>query len=233
MKSGRLLAALAAALLCFSVPATPALAADDNLVVSDPEAHSELTREPGWVMLVFKTEASATLAAIVVQNSAGENVATGPLIVEGTNVTTQLISGLAKDTYTVIYRTEDADGQPRGGAFQFSYGPGTWTDVDDVWVGEEEQPPQIDDPGPAATPVATAEPTPTPTGTEPATPTQTATAAPTTQTSPSASPAPAPQNGGGVTPWLVALGVLLVIGSVVWALVSRRNAARRTPPDAG
>lgn len=236
----RMVAALAATLLLWA-PATTAQAADDYLVLSTPEAHEELDSAPGWVTLVFKTEASATYAAIVVHNSAGENVATGPLIPEGTNVTTQLIDNLPRDTYTVIYRTEDADGEPRGGAFQFAYGPGTWTEVDDSWVGSEEQPPEIDDPGPA--PSVTAEPeetvdpgettSPEPSTTEPTTesPTQAPVETPTATQPPGGNELPGEtQNPTG---WLVAIGAGLAAVAVGALVVARRRSTDQPRHAAG
>ena len=220
MRPGRVLAAAMAALVMVGTAVAPAWAADDYLVVSDPEPHAELDRAPGWVTLVFRNQSSATYAAIVVHNSAGENVATGGLVVEGTNVTTQLISGLPKGTYTVIYRTEDESGEPRGGAYQFSYGPGEWTDVTEVWVGEEEQPPEIESPGPPA------EPSPTPTTSEPTTsaPVESPTTSPTGASptpSPSESPIAPPADTTNPTGWIVGIGAGVVVVILGGLLIAR------------
>lgn len=230
MKPGRrLVAAIGTAVLLLGGPVLPASAADDFLVVSDPEPRSELSQEPGWVTLVFESEAGATYAAIVVHNSRGENVTTGPLVVEGTNVTSQLISGLPQDTYTVIYRTEDTEGQPRGGAFQFAYGPGRWVDVDDQWIGEEEQPPEIDNPGPAATPSPEVS-TSAPVEPSPSSPSGTPSAPSTTEPSPQATPSPAPVGrDSNLTPWLIGIVAVLVVGGGVW--IMRRRSAK--PPGGG
>lgn len=150
MRYRRIAGLLSAFALLFLAPATPASAVDDFLVTSDPAPHDELDQVPGWVTLVFETAADAELARIVVMNSAGQDVTTGTLIVEGTNVTTQLMGGLQKDTYTVVYRTSDPQNDPRGGAYQFSYGPGAWTEVDDTWIGASEEPSVIASPPPAA-----------------------------------------------------------------------------------
>ena len=233
MRVRRIVIAIASALaLAAGITPPPVWAADDYLVVADPGPRQELTQEPGWVTLVFKTEASATYAAIVVHNSAGENVATGALIVEGTNVTTQLLGDLPEGTYTVIYRTEDENGEPRGGAYQFSYGPGTWTDVDDEWIGEEEQPPEIDSPGPPASPIQTETPTPAPTPTPTPEPTdsQTATpASPTAEPSPSQGPAPI-SSEPNLAGWLVGAAAVLVAGAAAGVAVSRRRRGGPTPP---
>lgn len=218
MRTGRLLAALTAGLLLAGSTGTPAWAADDYLVVSDPGVHDELDRAPGWVTLVFRTESSATYAAIVVHNSAGENVATGGLVVEGTNVTTQLISGLPKGTYTVIYRTEDSSGEPRGGAFQFSYGPGAWTDVDDTWVGESEEPSVI------ATPPSPA-PEQTPPASEPPaeSPSEAASSPAQQSESPTAEPPVAPADGGNPPGWMVGAGAVVILGAVSGVIAYRRR----------
>ena len=208
----RMLAILAATVAVLVAASGPALAADDYLDFSDPAPRQQLDRVPGWVTLVFKTEASATLAKIVVQDAAGGSVASGPRIVEGTNVTTQLKSGLTKGTYTVYYRTSDADGQPRGGAFQFSYGKGNWTDINvRPWIGESAEPTVIAEKEPTETP------TTEPSGPETYTPAPTATA---TVTSPSPTPSAAPPAG----PWIGLGAVLLAVAGVGgWLLWRRRS----------
>ena len=223
-----------AALLLLGWFAPPAQAADDYLEFSDPERHAELDRRPGWVTLVFASDAGASYAAIVVQNQAGENVTIGGPIVEGTNVTTQLVDGLPRGTYTVIYRTEGEDGRPRGGAFQFAYGPGQWTEVNEVWIGEEEQPPEIDDPGPppsslepveSETPTVSVEPDPSVSET----PSETPTAAESPSPSPSETPAPVPPaQPGPPIGWIVGIGTGLVAIAVGAFVVARRRTGQ--PP---
>lgn len=219
VKAGRVAVFLAALGLLLGAPATPA-AADDFLVASDPEPHEELDSPPGWVTLVFQTQADADLAKIVVQNSAGQDVSTGSPIAEGTNVTTQLMAPLPRDTYTVTYRTSDDANGRRGGAFQFSYGPGTWTEVDDTWIGEEEEPSVIATPPPPA-PEPSETPEPEPTATE--------TAAPTTEpttTEPTESPtaAPAPTETANPAGWLIGIGAgLVAVAAGAVAVVTRRR----------
>ncbi|MGC4154332.1 MAG: copper resistance protein CopC [Propionicimonas sp.] len=227
-----MLAGLGAVLMLGAI-ASPAQAADDYLVLSTPERHAELDRRPGWVTLVFASDAGASYAAIVVQSAAGENVTVGPPIVEGDNVTIQLVDGLPRGTYTVFYRTEDADGGPRGGAFQFAYGPGTWTDVDEVWIGEEEQPPEIDEPGPPPSSLEpeetpTAEPEPIPSETVTASPTETPVASPTPSETPGAELPGEPESNP--TGWIVALGAgvaALIVGGIV--VVTRRRGSGEPP----
>ena len=218
----RILAGVVAGLaLVLGVTPTVAQAADDYLVTSNPAPRDEVDNPPGWVTLVFRTEASAKLAKIVVQNGAGLDVTTGDIIVEGTNVTVQLISNLPRDTFTVTYRTSDAKGEPRGGAFQFSYGPGTWTDVNDTWIGASAEPTVI-----ASPPSAAPEPEEPPTA-DPATPTQEpATTGPAT-TGPTTEPGP-PSGGGDPNAvwWFVGGGVLLAAAGGGYALARRRGTNR-------
>ena len=222
----RLIGALVAGLLLvLAVAPATARADDDYLIGSDPQPHQELIDTPGWVTLAFKSKASAKLAKIIVLDAKGANVTTGALIVEGTNVTTQLAFDLPKGTYSVYYRTSAADGQPRGGAFQFAYGKGEWTPLDkEVWVGQAEEPPIMSNPDPNAS--------------VPGVPTESASAAPSESSSaqPSGSPgstettaagpgAQPTDAGSAPTGWLIAAGAVAA-GLLAWAavlFVRRRN----------
>lgn len=209
---GVLIAALGAA--------TPAYGVDNYLVASDPARHQELKRMPGWVTLVFRSAANAKLAKILVLDSAGRNVSVGALIVEDTNVTTQLAFNVPKGTYTVLYRTSGADGRVRGGSYQFAYGKGTWgNEQKEVWIGEEEEPPILTTPDPSATE------TPTPTQTQSLPPSATD-----TPSAPAASPtavAPGGTSGSDSAGWVV--GGLVVLAAAVgvggWFWWRRRTGA--------
>jgi methionine-rich copper-binding protein CopC len=123
------------------VVATPADAADNELVVTVPGIREQVDRPPGFVTMAFSEPVDPTLAKMLVQDRAGSNVTTGGLVVEGTNLSSQLIDGLTPGTYTVTYRLARPDGEPQGGTFQFSYGPGTFTDAaDHRWSGAAEEP---------------------------------------------------------------------------------------------
>ena len=221
---------VSALLMVLGVAPATAHAEDDYLVGSDPQPHQELNETPGWVTLAFRTKANAKLAKILVLNSAGKNVTTGALIVEGTNVTTQLEFELPKDTYSVYYRTSSGSDEPRGGAFQFAYGKGNWTPLDkEVWVGEEEQPPILSNPdpnatepsSPAGTESASASPSEAPTE---ATAEPSGTAAPTDGASSTGQPSSGETGQSGPAWWLIGAGVVvagLLAGAVV--LFVRRN----------
>lgn len=217
--SVRRLAALLAIWLCLLLMGVPPAHADDDyLEFSDPAPHQELERVPGWVTLVFKTEATATLAKILVQDSAGRSVTTGPLIVEGSNVTTQLQSGLPKGTYAVYYRTADESGQPRGGAYQFSYGPGRWTTLDvDTWIGQTAEPTVIADPDPTASANPTVQ-------SSPASGPETYTPQPSPDQTGTPAATPAPQVIGGVSGWIWVIGIVAVVAGVaVWIVGATRR----------
>lgn len=210
----------------FAAPS--AARADDYLIGSDPQPRQEMKETPGWVTLAFRSKASAKLAKIVVLNAAGKNVTSGALIVEGTNVTSQLQFDLPRGTYSVYYRTSDSAGKPRGGAFQFAYGQGQWTALDkEVWVGEAEEPPIMSNPDPNSSipGIPTQTPTTEPTKAPTKKPTGTASASPSSEATESSTPAATPAtNGGSSTGWLVGAGIavtaLLAAAAVVFA---RRN----------
>lgn len=211
--------------------------ADDFLIGSDPQPKQELKETPGWVTLAFRSKSTAKLAKIVVLDAGGKNVTSGALIVEGTNVTTQLQFNLPRGTYSVYYRTSDSAGKPRGGAFQFAYGQGRWTALDkEVWVGEAEEPPIIKNPDPnssmpgRATESPTVEPTGTPTKKATAKPSGSATAIEST----SATATPSSEGGTSPTGWLIGAGVtvaaLLAAAAVLFV---RRNRGGGAPTGGG
>ena len=128
---------------CLSVlgGALPAYADAGGLVTSDPEPREELDGAPGSVTLVFDGTVDDEVAKVLVLDAKGVNVTAGPLIVEATNVTTELEDDLPKGTYTVHYRVNGKGGEPRGGALQFAYGGGSFTDLPDrSWSGSSAEP---------------------------------------------------------------------------------------------
>ena len=130
-------------LACLGVLAggLPAQAAAGGLVASDPESRQDVSGAPGWVTLAFDGKVDDKVAKVLVLDAKGVNVTSGPLIVEDTNVTTQLQDDLAKGTYTVHYRVDGKGGEPRGGAFQFAYGSGSYSDPSDKsWSGSANEP---------------------------------------------------------------------------------------------
>ena len=224
---------------------TPAHA--DALVASEPGVRQELDRAPGWVTLAFATEVDPSVAKVLVQDADGANVTTGSLIVEGTNLTTQLEDGLKPGTYTVRYRVNRPDGEPEGGAYQFAYGAGDFSEPpDESWTGRAEEPEAMNDPDPnAVTPRSRAtvdvpdveverrdspppSPSDEPTSSEStviATPSPSPTASPPATWTPSPSPG-APGSGLDMPPWPVwlalgAFGLFLIVAAVAF-LRSRR-----------
>ena len=168
------------------------------LVASDPRPKQELAQAPGWVTLVFTRDVDRSVAKILVTDSKGANVTVNALIVEGNNVTTQLRDGLPKDTYTVHYRIDRADGQPEGGAFQFAYGSGRWTSLPDAsWSGSAEEPALMSNPNPN---VATAPPAEEPTEVRPPIEVEQADGATLTPEVPAPTPTPVVSDGVTITP---------------------------------
>lgn len=204
-----MLAAVAVTLAGFlGLGHTAASAEPELLVTSDPYAHQELDAPPSGVVLAFSRAVDAAAAQIVVTNSDGKPVNINSLIVEGTNVTAQVKPNLPQGTYTVHYQVNRKDGQVEGGAFQFSYGPGHWTDLPDArWSGNTAQPsvlasPSVDASTELPTAPSSADPTPAPGA--------------------SASPLPAP--GAGIPVgwwWAGGAAVVVVVGAVVWYILSR------------
>lgn len=221
-----LLALLVGLMITLGAPLQVAQAAG-VIVVSDPEEHAELTRAPGWVSVVFTAEVDPDLAKLVVLNSAGENVTVDAIIVEGTQITTQLRSGLTKGTYTVLYRVSDAKGEPVGGSYQFAYGKGDWSpDAKSTWKGEANQPPVIADPNPNPTGVASGVPTVSATPSVEPTVSSTETAAP--QPTSTATTAPTPTTGGSnLWLWGGLVVAILVVAAGAFLLIRRRNQAGR------
>lgn len=221
---GRFLAVVLMALVAWPTVVQPARADDDLLITSDPYRHQELTDPPSGVVLAFTREVDAAAAQIVVTNSSGANVNINSLIVEGTNVTAQVKPNLPRDTYTVHYQVDRADGQVEGGAFQFAYGKGNWTNLpDERWSGNSAQPTVIASAAPEpATATATDIPSASPTSAQSETP-----VIPTGTATPTATPAAG--GDAGATPWLWGGGAVLLAaaaGAVAWS-------RRKTPRSGG
>lgn len=135
------LAVLAVLLLGAVLAARPAPAHAVEPVAAEPYARQELSDPPGAVTLAFGRQVDPSAAKVIVSGPDGRNVTSGPLIVEGTNVTSRLRDGLPRGTYTVHYRIDGSGGEPEGGAYQFSYGSGRFTDLPDrSWSGDDEEP---------------------------------------------------------------------------------------------
>ncbi len=214
----RLLTASFVVVALGQVVGLPATAAEELLAASDPYKHQELTDPPSGVVLAFERDVDAAAAQIVVTNTAGKSVNVNSLIVEGTNVTAQVKPNLPKGTYTVHYQVNRKDGQVEGGAFQFSYGKGEWTNLpDERWSGNSAQP----------TVIASAEPDPvteTPVATEtPAATDSASTSVPApTETATSAGPAPV-SGGADPAPWLWG-GAAVVLAAAAGGIAWRRSA---------
>lgn len=242
------LALIAASFGLLTATSSPAYAVTP--VASEPSARSQLADQPGSVTLAFDRDVDPGVAKIVVSGPDGRNVTSGPLIVEGTNVTSQLQAGIERGTYTVHYRIDRADGEPEGGAFQFSYGDGTFTPPPDAsWSGAAAEPAVLrgtnpntsDEPEPPAdAPVPTPgievteegatstpdEPATGPAASVPAPPGPTDETESLPASTATAVPA-APADGGVAGPWLIVtvLAVAAAVGGGLGLWRSRRRGA--------
>lgn len=132
---------LVAVLLGGALLALPTPAQAVTPVAAEPLVRQQVSRPPDAVTLAFARDVDPSVAKVVVLGPDGDNVTSGPLIVEGTNVTTRLRDDLGRGTYTVHYRVDGRGGRPEGGAYQFSYGSGKFTDLPDrSWSGEDDEP---------------------------------------------------------------------------------------------
>ena len=237
------------------VHVTSAHAADNELVVTEPGIRAQVDRPPGFVTMAFSQPVDPSLAKMLVQDAGGTNMTTGELIVEGTNMSSQLVDGLAPGTYTVTYRLARPDGEPQGGTFQFSYGPGSFTDAADRrWSGSAEEPDVLKDPdpnavsptpagpgasepgrtAPPATPSSSLSPTAVPSPRDPSASTS-GSAGPTPGAGPSSAsgttdPSPAPQSSEGPGRAALVVGAVLVVGvlgAAVGLLLRRRRLSGR------
>lgn len=135
------LAMLALMLLALATAWSPTPAAAAAPVATEPRSRQQLGDQPGAVTLAFNRDVDPGVAKMIVTGPDGSNVTAGPLIIEGTNVTSQLREDLPRGTYTVHYRIDGRGGQPEGGAFQFSYGKGDFrTPPDRSWSGSKNEP---------------------------------------------------------------------------------------------
>ena len=239
---------LALLLLALGLAGVPRPAAAVTPVASEPRNRQELDQPPGAVTLAFSRDVDPGVAKVIVSGPDGENVTEGSLIVEGTNVTTQLREGVPRGTYTVHYRIDRPDGEPEGGALQFSYGKGSFqTPPDRSWSGSDQEPAVLsgtnpnssDEPEPPASNTPGVEVTeegsstdPEPPPTDPASsveappgPDSDEPSSSTQVSSPSASPAP--DEGGSRTP--VVVGAVLVLAALVGAGLGIWRTRRNRP----
>jgi methionine-rich copper-binding protein CopC len=243
---------LVALLLGGTLVALPTPAHAVTPVASEPLDREKVSRPPDAVTLAFSRDVDASVAKVVVLDADGDNVTSGPLIVQGTNVTTRLRSGLDRGTYTVHFRIDGSGGKPEGGAYQFRYGSGSFTDLPDrSWSGEDDEPAVLrgtnpngseapDPPStkPASTPgievtsqAPTSQPPPP---TDPPSDVKPPPGPPTDATDPASSSdpttataIPAAGSGSGGAPWIVG-GVLLLlaVGGTVFGLWHKNKESR-------
>lgn len=202
----RTLPALLAAVVATAallLPAAPA-AAHDELVSSDPAAGATLEAAPEQITLTFSADILAEDGATQVQvtDETGATLSEDAPVVAGTAVT-QAVTGEASGVVSVLWRVVSSDGHPISGDFTFTVPTA---------------------PAPAPTPAETTAAPSAPTTATPA-------PAPEATATETAIPISAPVSDASPLPWIVgALALLLVVGALVWLLVSR---GRRGPGASG
>lgn len=193
--------------------------ADDSLLLSIPGVREQTGSMPSQVVLAFSMALDD--GTVEVFDSSGKSVASSGTTVELNNASVHLAYPLPRGTYRVEYRVvRRGDQRVYGGSYQFSYGPGKFTDLPKKTFG-----------GPANVPASVAEEgdedTPEPTVT--VSPTPTVTSSPVTVTDPTA---PAAGESDGVSPWIWAgasSAVLLALGLLLALLRRRRAQGGDTP----
>jgi methionine-rich copper-binding protein CopC len=207
------------------VAAAQSAHAASPLTASNPAPREELQDRPGWVTLAFSRTVKKSVVKVLVVGADGRNKVVGDLVYSGSSVMVQLDNALPMGTYTVKYQINRPDGQPEGGAYQFAYGKGKWTQVTESWSGTAEQPPEMANPDPmATTPVETPSVTPSPVVVEEGTPTPTVTPSETAIPTASATPEPvAPLDNGPL--WIgLSAGVVVLLAAIGgWFVVRRRR----------
>lgn len=221
----RALTAMALAATFMLVP-TPAMAADEKPLASEPGVHEVLPRAPSAVVLAFAWTIDSDIARIYVLDPKGKNITSAAPETEGTNVSVPLGFDLKRGTYSVYYQVNDRDGGPVGGAYQFAVSKGVWTKLKTpaTWSGIDEQPAMFKGLNPNQ-PAAKGDPT------EPA-----ATAKPGLEVVNEDGTVQHFENktkddkgsgsGGSKVPWIIGGGLaLLAAGLTAFGLIRRRNAA--------
>ncbi|WP_053096800.1 copper resistance CopC family protein [Microbacterium sp. CGR1] len=193
--------ALAAALLtAFLVLFAPLSAsAHDSLLASSPEADSTVDTLPTELTLTFSAKLIDETGAteVVVTDPSGNSVTDGAATVEGAIVTQPLAAEAPAGGYHVIWKVVSSDGHPTSGEFDFT-----------VTNSTEAAP--------------TSEPSSEPTASATAAPEPAATAGPGTDAT------PAPESDDSAAPmtmiWVLSIvGVLVIVGIVVWLVVRGRR----------
>lgn len=199
--------ALAAALLtAFLVLFAPLSAsAHDSLLASSPEADSTVETLPAELTLTFSAKLIDETGAteVVVTDPSGNSVVEGAATVEGAIVTQPLAAEAPAGVYHVIWKVVSSDGHPTSDEFDFTVANST-----------------------EVTP--TAEPS--------AAPTATATTAPVATAGPGTDATPAPESddssASSTLIWVLAIvGVLVILGIVVWLVVRGRRDPASTDSD--
>jgi methionine-rich copper-binding protein CopC len=113
------LTSIAGAVVTSVVAAGPA-AAHNGLVSTTPTDGATVARAPSAVALTFDEPALALGTALVVTDSAGQQVQAGSASLIDTTVSQALQPGIPAGEYAVTWRVTSADGHPISGRFTFT-----------------------------------------------------------------------------------------------------------------
>lgn len=189
-----LVVAVVAAVAGLVLAAAPAQA-HDRLVGSSPAADQAVDVAPDQLVLSFSNEPLELGSSVAVRDASGADLAVGPPLVSGRDVSVALPVAPA-GAYTVVWRVVSQDGHPIEGTFGFTVTTGA---------------------APSPTETTTTEPTttgPEATTTEPS--------APPTSIIEDVTP-PTDPGSGGVPAWVLALVAVVAVGGVVALLITRRR----------
>lgn len=209
---------------CVTIGLAGAAGAHTDLTASDPADGSTLTAAPAAISLTFNEPVQNFEPVVALTGPDGQPYPTSPPVVDSAVVRSD-VGGLGPaGTYTIAYRVVSVDGHPVTGQLQFEFAPAA---------------PPVNEPPPAPTTPATPEATtaaiptsesgpsnqvPPSTSAEPSRSNAAATAA-TTEASPSELAVTAAEQPTGVSGWVWAaiVGVLVLVTAAVVVVVRQRR----------
>jgi methionine-rich copper-binding protein CopC len=188
--------------LLLAVLLTPARAsAHSDLTSSDPADADVLAQAPATVTLTFNEDLLAKGNAVTLKALAtGERLDVGPVLVDGPTVTVEWPEQSPAGEFRVAYRVVSADGHPIEGAITFT----VEQEVAAVpaLVSDSPSPPASESPTASAAPADEASAVPNPVAT---------TAADEDR-----------QQGPGALIWILAVGLVILVGAGAGTWVTRR-----------
>lgn len=106
----------------FGVAGAAPAQAHDQLVQSSPAPEAALDASPTDITLTYSANIMEFGPMIVLQDAAGQDWATGELVIDGTTVTSTIDEALPDGTYAINWRVVSSDGHPITGTVPFTVG---------------------------------------------------------------------------------------------------------------